>query len=1237
MKKLYSFLFLIFSFSIVCKSAIIFSEDIGNPSGTTLITAYTGWQNNGVLTFTGTGDVRTTTPSTGYSGSTGLGNVYLANNATNKTLIISGFSTSSYTAIALNFGVYKSTTASNGAELVVEYSTGGVSGPWTAITIPVLPTGTGTAIWAYRTSTSTIPAGTNAIRITNNNAAAVQFRLDDISLTGTYTGATPELQLQQPAGSDSACGMIYTFPNTNVGNTNDVTIRIENTGTAIMNITSYPITGADATEFSFVTPPPSTIAASSYSDVVVRFSPGYAGTKTALITLNTNDADESTCEINLKGTASYAPCTELIISEYGEPVVGNGKYIELYNGTSSSINLSDYQLWKINNGGTWPENTLSLSGTLLSGNTYVVANNATDVPGANLYDATFCNWNGNDAVGLAKFVGASYYLIDAVGTDGADPGTGWSVAGVSNATEGHTLVRKTSVNFPDSSWSVTAGTTLANSQWYVRPYQLTNVGCNVNSCLISSTIGFDIASATVAESNSTVTVNVTMPTAPSSTVNAIISDALLGTATSSTDYATFSPTTLTFTPAETYPNTKTVTLTIYDDAVSESNENIVLSIDAQCGALVNNDTYTLTIIDNEIPEGLVINEFSQGVNAGEYVELVVTGTPGTTVDLRGWIIDDNSGIFSGGYGTQMGIADGHVKFSDICTWEKVPVGSIILIYHNCLTKNASITLADDPTDANLDYTYVIGIDSFLICSNATPNLYFSSDCTLPNNTSYDQYTPPVYGNAFWNAMQFRNAGDAVQVRSPSGGFFHGLSYGTKAASSDCGTCALNQSNHPDYAVYGTDALYFSGTNNNTYTFLNINDNDYRKLSNWTKTTANTPNALETPGTFNGTNNQTWILSLRKPFGVVLDDQNYTCNLRAYESRYYLDGIDSIIYWIKNNGATDHGAFTAQTIIHNTAVTGKGFQNTDLTGTPLFMQKTYAATPTVASPANYKIKFFVSTQELQDYCDYINPILDAIPGFFAGHHYTPATVIPHLKIYRSSNTDRAWTVTTDAQVQIVTPVVGTYGAYTTFEYDGFTGFSGYALGDIVTPIIGLPVELTAFNANCNNDVVTINWTTASEKDFDYFELQRSPDAVQFSTIATIPTTGNSTQEKHYSFVDEYPFDNTYYRLKQIDKYNTSPVYSQIVLTKCTEDEIIHNLQVYFSNNHTISITLNANNTSSIQINLYEISGKLLYTNNNQITSDDFIFSIDLQQQLAKGIYIIQIVAGNTTKYKKISIQ
>ena len=300
-----------------------------------------------------------------------------------------------------------------------------------------------------------------------------------------------------------------------------------------------------------------------------------------------------------------------------------------------------------------------------------------------------------------------------------------------------------------------------------------------------------------------------------------------------------------------------------------------------------------------------------------------------------------------------------------------------------------------------------------------------------------------------------------------------------------------------------------------------------------------------------------------------------------------------------------------------------------------MQKTFAATPTVYSPANYKIKFYVSTKELQDYCDYINPILNAIPGYYTNHFHTPTEVIGHLKIYRTSTTDRAWTVTSDAQVQIVIPTIGSYGAYTTFEYDGFTGFSGYALGDVVTPDIGLPVELINFNAKCINDIVTLNWSTASEKNFDYFEVERSSDAIHFSSLEKVISTGKSNQIKNYEYKDVYPLNGiNYYRLKQQDKGNTAAIFSNIVSSECAASYEL--VQIYYSSTDGIFIQSNSTESKNILFSIYEISGKLIYQENKYIEQGFSKFPLNFNNKLAKGIYIIKAIDSNHVASQKIWI-
>ena len=194
---------------------------------------------------------------------------------------------------------------------------------------------------------------------------------------------------------------------------------------------------------------------------------------------------------------SIGQVSDLIISEYGEGSSGNSKYIELYNGTGSNIDLSNYKLWRISNGGSWPEATITLSGTLSDGSTYVIANNSTDVPGADLYNS-FCSWNGDDAVGLAKDDGSgTFVLLDAVGEDGSDPGSGWDVAGTSNATKDHRLTRKSTVCSPNTDWDSSRGTNTTNSEWIVDTYTTGSADSGHNaSCSSGPEIQAQIPSGT---------------------------------------------------------------------------------------------------------------------------------------------------------------------------------------------------------------------------------------------------------------------------------------------------------------------------------------------------------------------------------------------------------------------------------------------------------------------------------------------------------------------------------------------------------------------------------------------------------------------------------------------------------------------------------------------------------------------------------------------------------------------
>ena len=167
----------------------------------------------------------------------------------------------------------------------------------------------------------------------------------------------------------------------------------------------------------------------------------------------------------------------LFFSEYAEGSSYN-KYLEIYNGTGSDLDLSDYSISSCNNGCDsenefdYPENITFETGTiLLSGDVYVIYHQDADDAIISEGDQTFTYLgNGDDAfaITLAGATADNYTIVDIIGDMGGDPGDGWDVAGISNGTKDHTLVRKSNVLEGNTgNWSSSAGTSEDNSEWIV--------------------------------------------------------------------------------------------------------------------------------------------------------------------------------------------------------------------------------------------------------------------------------------------------------------------------------------------------------------------------------------------------------------------------------------------------------------------------------------------------------------------------------------------------------------------------------------------------------------------------------------------------------------------------------------------------------------------------------------------------------------------------------------------------
>ena len=127
------------------------------------------------------------------------------------------------------------------------------------------------------------------------------------TLVLTGTGAAPEITLEQPAGTGLANNGTVSFGTVTTG-TVSKTFRLRNTGNAPLRNVSASLAGADNADFTFTTPLTVTeIAAGGAADFTIQFDPvereDAFGTRTVVLTIANNDADENPTLITLTGVS----------------------------------------------------------------------------------------------------------------------------------------------------------------------------------------------------------------------------------------------------------------------------------------------------------------------------------------------------------------------------------------------------------------------------------------------------------------------------------------------------------------------------------------------------------------------------------------------------------------------------------------------------------------------------------------------------------------------------------------------------------------------------------------------------------------------------------------------------------------------------------------------------------------------------------------------------------------------
>ncbi len=147
---------------------------------------------------------------------------------------------------------------------------------------------------------------------------------------------------------------------------------------------------------------------------------------------------------------------------------------------------------------------------------------------------------------------------------------------------------------------------------------------------------------------------------------------------------------------------------------------------------------------------------------------------------------------------------------------------------------------------------------------------------------------------------------------------------------------------------------------------------------------------------------------------------------------------------------------------------------------------------------------------------------------------------------------------------------------------------------------LPIELNYFKGNIIDSYAKLEWQTSFESDGLYFEVEKSYNGIDWTSIGTVECNNIGSTYEIY----DYNFESNYYRLKSFDIFGSYEILKTIFLEKEVKQNIIFSNEQILVSDEFISFQIYLLNGSPLS------SGKI---NNNSISISN----------LPNGTYIVSL--------------
>lgn len=200
------------------------------------------------------------------------------------------------------------------------------------------------------------------------------------------------------------------------------------------------------------------------------------------------------------------------------------------------------------------------------------------------------------------------------------------------------------------------------------------------------------------------------------------------------------------------------------------------------------------------------------------------------------------------------------------------------------------------------------------------------------------------------------------------------------------------------------------------------------------------------------------------------------------------------------------------------------------------------------------------------------------------------------------------------------------------------FSEFTLITYINRI--LPVEITSFEAfPVNNEFIQVAWITEAEINNDFFEVQRSTDAINWEVLETVDGAGTMSFQQNYIYNDRTAEHGItyYYRLRQVD-FDGTESYVGPDDAKLKTDQLGFTVSEFIPSpavNQT-AIQVTTAEAKSLSYLFYNDLGQIIKQGNIYIPAGSVNHSIDFEEikNLSASTYFLTLFDGENVFYRTL---